>query len=369
MTYLARLVVAAGAIVLAWLVTHPPKVDSAAPRPTTMSTARLDPTRQMRGMCIQLHGGGEHMAEYRKMCDDLVEAGADSVLFVNHAWQTHAGTADLHLDPQKNPSMAELQALCAYATNRGLRVCVMPIVLLTAPRGSEWRGRINPSAGWDEWFKRYTQIMVSHARVCEASGVDVLMVGSELIKAEQYTTRWRNLIAEVRQVFGGRLGYSANWDHYTTDKIGFWPFLDCVGMTSYYTLVSHPNPTLQEVLDGWKPIQARIESFHRQVNKPILFTEVGWCSQEGAVTEPWNYYHNLVASQAGHTEQAVCYQAFLETFASASYVGGVFWWEWSLNPGGPNDYNYTPRGKPAEQILRQWFRWGRGGPASQPVSR
>ena len=365
----ARLLVAAGAIVLAWFVTHPPHSDSPtgpSVGPTT-AAVRSDPSVQMRGLCIQLHGGGpERMAEYRKMCDELVQLGADSVLFVNHAWQTHAGTADLHLDSQRNPSMPELQGLCTYATSRRLRVCLMPVVLLSAPRGTEWRGRINPTAGWDEWFNRYTQVIVAHARVCEASRVDVLMVGSELIKTEQYTVRWRNLIAEVRQVFGGRLGYSANWDHYTTDKISFWPYLDCVGMTSYYTLVSHPNPTIQEVVAGWQTYKARIDAFHRQIPRlPILFTEVGWCSQEGAVTEPWNYYHNMTASALGLEEQANCFRAFLQVWGDVPYVGGIFWWEWSLYAGGPNDYNYTPRGKPAEQILRQWFRSGRVA-ASQP---
>jgi hypothetical protein len=353
MSTAARVVIAAGAVVLAWLASHPPRSDSVVSVGPPAPAGRAE---QMRGLCIQLHGGGpENMAEYRKMCDELIELGADSVLFVSHAWQTHAGTSDLHLDAARNPSMAELQNLCSYAAGRGLRVCVMPIVLLSNPRGTEWRGRINPTAGWDGWFERYTQVIIAHARAAEAGRASILMIGSELIKAEQFTARWRTLIEKVRQAFSGRLGYSANWDHYTTDKIGFWGYLDYVGMTSYYTLVRHPNPTLAEVVEGWRAHKAKIDAFHREVPKPILFTEVGWCSQEGAVTEPWNYYHNPVASELGHIEQATCYQAFLDVWGDVPYVGGIYWWEWGLG-GGPQDYNYTPRGKPAEKILRGWFR-------------
>jgi hypothetical protein len=35
-------------------------------------------------------------------------------------------------------------------------------------------------------------------------------------------------------------------------------------------------------------------------------------------------------------------------------------WEWTPGDGGPNDRGYTPEGKPAEQVLRQWLakpRW------------
>jgi len=38
---------------------------------------------------------------------------------------------------------------------------------------------------------------------------------------------------------------------------------------------------------------------------------------------------------------------------------GTFWWEWNACEGGLNDYGYSPKNKPAEQILRQWFAAGR----------
>ena len=63
----------------------------------------------------------------------------------------------------------------------------------------------------------------------------------------------------------------------------------------------------------------------------------------------------------GHEEQARCYRAFMETWkddigkGKDSVVGGAIWWEWMNVPGGPDDYNYIPKGKPAEQELRKWF--------------
>ncbi len=197
------------------------------------------------------------------------------------------------------------------------------------------------------------------------------MVGSELIKSEAYTQRWHETILEVRQHYRGKLGYSANWDHYQTEKIGFWPELDYVGMTSYYELANGPNPAIEEIDASWAKIKKDINAFQREVRKPIVFTEVGWCSQEGAAHEGWNYYANQTATKAGRKEQAILYESFLKTWANEPGVGGIIWWEWDTSAGGNDDHGYTPRGKPAEVLLLRWFA-GESGPAraekSEPPS-
>ncbi|MBI5865581.1 MAG: hypothetical protein HZB38_13950 [Planctomycetes bacterium] len=135
----------------------------------------------------------------------------------------------------------------------------------------------------------------------------------------------------------------------------FWDKLDIVGMTSYYTLADRKDPGVDEIVKKWEPIRNDILRWQRKVGKPIILTEVGWCSQEGAATAPWNYYQNQTASSAGHEEQRRLYEAFLKAWDKTSGLAGVIWWEWSPGPGGADDFNYTPRGKPAEQVLRKWF--------------
>ncbi len=52
-------------------------------------------------------------------------------------------------------------------------------------------------------------------------------------------------------------------------------------------------------------------------------------------------------------------------------LAGVIWWEWTGSEGGPSDFGYTPKNKPAEKLLREWFAKGRstaaaGAPSAQP---
>jgi hypothetical protein len=134
-------------------------------------------------------------------------------------------------------------------------------------------------------------------------------------------------------------------------------------MTSYYTLADEKNASVDEIVERWRPIHQEIMDWRGTVGKPLLLTEVGWCSQEGAATAPWNYYQNQKATPAGLEEQRRLYEAFLRVWDGSPGLLGVCWWEWTSSPGGSGDFNYTPKNKPAEQVLRRWFAEGR--PTSQ----
>ena len=138
--------------------------------------------------------------------------------------------------------------------------------------------------------------------------------------------------------------------------VEFWDELDLVGMTSYYKLSAEPNPELKTLKDEWLPIRDGILRWQRKIGRPLLFTEVGWCSQEGASIEPWNYYYKQEATRAALEEQRRCYRAFMDTWKDVPEVGGILWWEWTDGGGGRDDFNYTPKAKPAETELRNWFR-------------
>ncbi|HSA29728.1 MAG TPA: hypothetical protein P5159_24620 [Phycisphaerae bacterium] len=305
------------------------------------------------GLSIQLHSSDNCVKRMRRLLAEIADMGADTVLISTPGYQEHAGSETFKIDPAVTPSEEQWLEIFREAHDRGLRVILMPIILLSDPRGNEWRGVISPP-NWDDWFDRYRDFVVHFARIAQRGKVEVFLVGSELISTEKYTDRWRALIKEVRKVYEGRLSYSANWDHYKV--VEFWDALDLVGMTNYYKLSDDPNPTQESLIEAWKPIKRGILRWQSKIGKPLMFTEAGWCSQEGTSIEPWNYYHNQKATPAGLEEQRRCYRAFIETWSGTPEVGGIMWWEWNDTAGGTSDYNYTPRGKPAEQELRDWFR-------------
>lgn len=313
------------------------------------------------GVAWQIHYAPLAVEQAHTILPEIADLGADTVLISNAGYQEHAASKSFQIDPRVTPSAAEWEAIIDIAHHHGLRVVLMPIILLSEPRGNEWRGVIKPPS-WDDWFEQYERFVLHFAKIAADNDVDVFMVGSELVSTEKYTDQWRKVIRSVRKAFPGKLSYSANWDHYKV--IQFWDDLDLVGMTSYYKLSSTPRPALSDLIESWAPLKRGLLRWQERVGKPLLFTEVGWCSQEGAAIEPWNYYRKQEATPEGLEEQRRCYRAFMETWraeiwptgpAKVPPVGGAIWWEWNSTPGGEDDYNYIPKGKPAEQELREWF--------------
>jgi len=318
------------------------------------------PLVPFRGMAIQVNSNYKPMEQFGKLIDEIAELGANSILISTAGYQENSSCGEIFIDSRKCPSQEQWDQLLDYAYAKGLRVVLMPIVLLTHPRTStEWRGVIQPPR-WDEWWASYTDYILYYAKIASRhhDTVEVFIVGSELISTEDQGEQWDKLIAEVRKIYHGKLSYSSNWDHY--ERVPLWGKVDLVCMTTYHKLSDEVNPPLDELVEAWKPVKKDILAWQAKIGKPILFTEVGWPSQEGCSIEPWNYYRQDVATKAGLEEQANCYRSFIKAWddeiKQGTRVVGVLWWEWTPYGGGPTCVNYTPKGKPAEKVLRDWFK-------------
>ena len=58
-------------------------------------------------------------------------------------------------------------------------------MLLDNHRGNECRGTIRPDS-WTEWWDSYRQMQHHYSWIAQAGGVDLLVVGSELVSTEKY---------------------------------------------------------------------------------------------------------------------------------------------------------------------------------------
>ena len=341
------------AIVVGCSLLKTDKTSAAPPRPapSTFPSAVAEglPYRAV-GMQLQRV---DWIDKYKQSIDEIADVGADAVKFVVDARQENGSSSRIYLDMRMTPTPEQLGDLIRHAKSKNLRVILMPIVLLDAPRGNEWRGRINPE-NWGKWWDSYRDILRHFAWIASANGVDVLVVGSELISTESKTDEWIKTIGEVRKVFNGKLTYSSNWDHYTAVK--FWDQLDFVGMNSYWSLGKNSRATTTDLENSWKNIQNELFGFQKSVGKPIFFLEVGWCSMANMAHEPWDYTKDEREAPTDTDLQKRLYKAFFQSWHGRSELGGFSIWEWEPIEGGPQNRGYTPKGKPAEEVLRAWLK-------------
>ena len=296
----------------------------------------------LKGMALGLWGD----ADYPAMMREVSALGADHVSLVV-AWKQRDVRAN-ELGPGGFSDDALRQVIRAAHAQK-LKVLLFPIVDIENRAAKEWRGTLAPT-DVDAWWASYERFILHYAEIAAAEGVALFSVGSELCSTETWRDRWYHLLGRVERVYRGPLVYSANWDHYRT--VSFWERVAYVGVTGYFELAREPGASEETMRRAWAAERARLVGFAAEVKKPLLFTEIGYPSQQGAATRPWDY---TTRAPVDLEEQRRAYAAFATVWKDEPALGGVVFWDWQ-RPGGADDPSYTPRGKPAEKIVRGFFR-------------
>lgn len=280
----------------------------------------------------------------------LDELGANAVAIVVFLEQDGTDKTDIRRSAAVTDH--ELVAAIRAARRAGLRVLLKPQMLVA----DGWAGSIDAGsdAGWARWFKDYTRHLVAYARIAEAEGVDEIVIGTELRRADA-RPEWPRVIAAVRNAFSGKLSYAA---HNLEGLTAFphWHLLDRAAVTLYPSLGDSAEraamqPRIQTTARKLKELAARI-------GKPLWIAEIGIQSRDGAQQHPWEWQnpdpHAVVALQL----QADVIDLWL-TALQGDWNRGVLLWAWSNDPaaGGPDDRDYLLQNKPVEEVLRcHWSR-------------
>ena len=285
---------------------------------------------------------------YKQALDEIATLGVTSVSFFVTNYQEDIRSNTIYLN-RRASEPTQLADIIDYAHSLGLSVFLFPTIHIQHLGDREWRGVLQPQ-NLEQWWSSYFRMIRYYLGVARNHDVEMFSIGSELCANEADFGHWSRIIQYCRKNYDGLLTYSANWDHY--HDIPFVKDLDYFGMNAYFGLTDKNDPSLQELLEAWKPARKRIEEAYKEYRKPILFTEIGYPSVDGTAAKPWNYFST---SKIDLNEQALCYEAFVETWdPPPSFLHGVYFYNW-WGGGGIGDKDYTPRDKPAEDILRKWY--------------
>jgi hypothetical protein len=235
---------------------------------------------------------------------------------------------------------------------RGIKTMLKPQLWL---RGS-YTGDFTLSSenDWQIWEQDYFNYMMHHAKLANELNIEMLCIGTEMrLTIKNRPVFWNNLIDEIRKVYRGKLIYAANWDDY--QEVTFWEKLDYIGINGYFPLSNSTTPSVAEIVKNWQPIINNIDNYRKNLNKEVIFTEIGYKSLDQAAYEPWNPISKTVNIQA----QSNAFRGFFEAFANKkTWFMGAFLWKWypkNETAGGLYDTDYTPQNKPSEKIIKKCF--------------
>jgi hypothetical protein len=289
---------------------------------------------------------------YAPLIQEIAAVGATHVSLVVPWYQTHAASTALTLHTRLSPTLEAVADAIRLSRRAGLEVTLFPIVRLAAPRSpKEWRGTLAP-ADRNAWFASYGYLLADLASLGALTGASRLVVGSELSSLDGDQARWRPLVKRIRALFPGTLMYSANWDHY--QDVRLYDLVDEIGVVAYFNLREQDGPSdVPALTERWRGLRREIEFNLGGYAKPFVFSELGYRSRAGSTAAPWDEVKGGVPDG---DEQSRAFQAFRAAWTAAgqapSHLAGLYIWNW-YGYGGPETTSYTPRGKPAVDVIRQ----------------
>lgn len=259
----------------------------------------------------------------------------------------------------------ELRAVLQSTKRQGLSTLLMPRIespdFFKPPYPFRADISFKDQADWQTFHAAMGRMLHHYAVLAEAEDVAVLAIGLELKQSVVgYEQAWRAIIADLREVFSGKLTYSANW-HDEWERVPFWDALDYVGIGAYFELRPEDGrpggSPIEDLVARWQPIKQRLRDRAKEWQRPILFTEVGYTGYADCAERPWQW-----AGKQGQAvpidleRQAECYQALFATFGSEEWMHGIFVWRFYTESRYVEDWEYGLQGRPAAGVLGRAYR-------------
>jgi hypothetical protein len=298
----------------------------------------------------------------------LVENNIEYLVLVPYAYQERYDDPNLQFNRQGrrggsfNRDSLYLE-IANHATACGMKVLIKPHIWMRTDL-NKWRSDIDfsePSA-FQEWSDNYTAFIMHYAILSAQMQASHFCIGTELAGVtKNHPEYWRTLIKQVREVYEGKVFYAANW-YQEYEQISFWDELDYVGIQAYFPLCNKANPSIEELMAGWKPIVNKLKKFSRNVSKPILFSELGYKSTHDAAIDPWEWVDssNKMTKTLSAKTQAHCYEACFRSLWDQPWFAGTLIWQWNAHydqdsTSTSDNIDFTPQHKPAQDIMAKWF--------------
>ncbi|HMB90020.1 MAG TPA: hypothetical protein VKP65_04180 [Rhodothermales bacterium] len=303
--------------------------------------------------------------------EHLRDMGVTHLTLISFGWQAGHDVPEVQLHNEArwfSEGDAGIRSLAHEADSLGLSIILKPHIWVRM-EGEEGLARhriaFDTEEKWRQWEDHYHRFMMHYAHLAQEIDAPVLVIGTEL--ANPVRTRpdfFRHLIADIRNVYDGKLTYAANWwEDY--EHVSFWDALDYIGVQAYFELSKANNPTLDLLKTGWEAPEAALQQLSKETGKPVLFTEIGYRNISYAAAQPWRWPERDEEAPQDDALQARLYEAFFASLWHEPWFAGAILWKWrppmedpehDRRRRRPGTYlGFTPQDKPAEQVIARWF--------------
>ncbi len=283
-----------------------------------------------------------------------------------------------------DPLTADTQETISRARALNLNVGLFPSANFPISADEWWAASPRDAGWWDAWFARYQAFAVYYADLAAKSGAGSLILGGEWLAPAlpggrlangvnsnvpaDADARWRNLLAEVRNHYGGSIYWALPYPAGFQTAPDFIKELDGIYLLWYAPLSISAVASVEEMqVQAGQLLDRDILPFQSALQKPLVLA-VAYPSVSGAASAclpdgrggclPWTALSQPApdnpAFNVDMKSQADIYQALLNAVNSRAWIAG-FISRGYYPPTLLQDKSASIHGKQAADILWYWY--------------
>ena len=247
------------------------------------------------------------------------------------------------------------QSLIEIATlirTMGISVIFKPIILTNNGQS------IYAISASQSWLNSFEMFINYTAKLAQEMNASILFITGPIDALERNEPFMRRIIANIRLGYSGNITYTSS--HTSFSLIRFWDALDFIAINAWMPFTTKYNPEIEVYIETWNGFYPQLLQAYNKWKRPIIFSELGLQSREGANISPKNMTFSKDGSvKFSWVEQSRYYRAINQTkIWSAAWFKGTFFVGWDLAQGNlfvGEDTSFSIRDKPAENDLKMLY--------------
>ena len=321
--------------------------------------------------------------------EDMTAKNANRVILTPSWSYTRSNPPVLELVSGQDPLWPEMIKMIDQAQDKGLNVALRPVPRFPTSVDAWWRQVPRDFSFWISWFDQYRAFVIHHADLAERSGAETLILGGGWMAPalpggtlsdgtpgntpQDTNQRYREIIAEARQHFGGKIAWALPYAKAITNPPKFLNSVDQIYILWSASLSEDqgaPSEALQQealriINDDvfalrtlWEPASGEKSIVLSLAYPSVESASTGClpdplveCQSPGALDYP---APDLPLLELDFVEQAKAYDAVLAAVNQVDWIDGVVSRGY-YPPAILHDKSTSVHGKPAAGVLRSWF--------------
>ncbi len=275
------------------------------------------------------------------------------------------------------------EAAQARALNLNVAIFAQPRFPTTAD--DFWKSAPHDSGWWDTWFTHYRAFVVNYADLATLGGAQAIILGGDWIAPAlpsgqlsdgsssgvpaDAETRWKNIIAEVRQHFRGNVLFALPYTNADIiPPINVLKDTDGVYLLWSAKLSDSPSPNKADLMtEAGRLLDENVAPVQTQVNKPFIialsypsstYSATGCIPNGSGGCLDWTALNrpnpDISTVNLDIQQQFDIYDAMFNAVNARSWVAG-FVSRGYFSPVALQDKSASVHGKPAADLLWYWF--------------